>query len=597
MNPKNTWRWLLVAAVLFAFIFFVERHLRKPAIGPIKLLPRLNSAAVTSVQIRPKGQPEIRVERTNGFWQMTQPLRYPAQAAAVEGLLSTLERLVPATSITRGELKGRPRADEEYGFAEPQASILIEQGADHIQLLIGIRTAPGDQVFLQVVGLEAFYVVDAELLKFIPSTVNDWRENTLISLKDLVFDRLAVTNGAKIFELRRDATNGPWRMILPFPARAASVRIEDALEKLQDLRIHQFVNDDPKADLESIGLQPPELEVAFSQGTNAVALLQFGKSCTNAPNLVYARRLGLNTIVTVATNLLAAWRAPINDFRDPHLVALADPVEAIDVRGQDIFSVQRQPNNTWRVLPQNFQADSVLVKELLSALSAMEVQFVKDVVTEPDLPAYGLASPTRLYVLTSAPPDPAASATNRVIAELYFGANQDDKVFARRSDESFVYAVKLGDLERLPSASWQLRERQIWTLSENDIDRVTIRQQSKVRQIIRNAQYKWSLAPGSQGVIDNFPVEETVRGLCHLAAAVWVAHGAQNRAKYGFADNGHQITLELKSGDKVTVEFGGEAPSTFRYAAVALEGEPWIFEFPPLLYRDLLLYLSVPADP
>jgi hypothetical protein len=607
MNPRSTWRWLVVAAGLFAFIFFYQRHARQPGVGPVRVLPNLNAAAVTSVQVRPAAHLEIRADRTNGAWQLNlrpslegaaEPLVYPAQAVSIDKLLTELEQLTPATYLTARELRDRPKADEEYGFATPQATISIEQPGYAARLRVGAKTAPGDQVFLQVVGVEGVYVVDADFLKYIPRTADDWRDTALLDLRGLAFDRLAVTNGAKVFELRRAATSKLWRMVYPLPARANNAKTEESLQMLQSARVRQFVPDDPRADLETFGLQPPELEVALGQGTNTVARLQFGKSLTNDTRLVYARRVGLNAIVAVPKDLLAPWFASVNDFRDPFLVTLTAPVAVIDVRGQDRFSVQQQTNGAWRVLPQDLPADAGLVQDLLSALSALQiVEFTKDVVIAPDLPAYGLASPARQYVLKSATNNAPGGPTNVIVAELDFGTNQANKTFVRRADESFVYAVKLADFQRLPAASWQMRERRIWNLSTNDVARATIRQQGRVRQIVRNGPHDWSLAPGSQGVINVLAVEETVSGLCQLTAAAWVARGDPDRARYGFTDGDYQATLELKNGDKASVEFGNEAPSGLPYAAVTLEGEPWVFECPVWLYVYAQRYLSAPPNP
>jgi hypothetical protein len=325
-------------------------------------------------------------------------------------------------------------------------------------------------------------------------------------------------------------------------------------------------------------------------------LLQFGKSPTNDIRLVYALRLDRNAIVTVASDLLAPGRGPRDDFRDPHLVALTNNLQTIDIRADDNFSLQRQTNDTWRVLPQGFPADVVLVKDFLSRLSELQVGLSKDNVTEPGLAAYGLASPRREYVLKSAAATAAGGGTNLVIVDVSFGTNREDIVFVRRADERSVYTVKLADFERLPAMSWQLRERRIWTFSENDIARVTIRQQGKERQLIRKDRYQWSLAPHSEGIIDDLQIEETVRGLVEMTAVAWVARGDQNRPRYGFAEQGLHITLELKNGGSITVEFGGPSPSTFPYAAVTLDGNFWIFELPPKLCRDVLLYLTLPPN-
>src|SRR5882762_5326734 len=74
MTSRANWFWISTAAALFAFIFFYERHAHKPPAGPVRLLANFKSAAVTSVQVRPEGQLEIRAERTNGTWMLTQPL-------------------------------------------------------------------------------------------------------------------------------------------------------------------------------------------------------------------------------------------------------------------------------------------------------------------------------------------------------------------------------------------------------------------------------------------------------------------------------------------------------------------------------------------
>jgi len=599
LNPKSTLKWAIFAVALFAFIFFYQRRVHNAPATPVRVLSNFKAAAVTRVKIQPLGGAQLVAERTNGGWRLTEPLSYPAQTVSIETLLSSLEGLVPLSTITPRELKEHPQADMEYGFTSPQTIILFEQGDAPGAVIVGAKTAPGDQVFVRVGGMDGVCLVDAELLKLVPRSANDWRDTTLINLNGLAFDRISVTNGPKIFELRRDTTNRLWRMVVPNPARADNARIKDSLQKLHALRILDFVTDDPKADLEALGLRPAELDVALSQGTNLTALLQFGKSPTNDPTRVYARRAGQDAIVTVSNDLLAPWRAKVNDFRDVHLVELAERVSAIEVRAGDNFSLMLQASNTWRIVPQNLPGDAALINEMLSRLSNLEIiEFVKDVVTEPDLAGYGLAAPARQYILRNTTnSSPTAAGTNLPIVDLQFGTNREDKVYARRTDEnSVVYAVKRADVEVLPSMSWQLRDRQVWNFSENDVARVTIRQQGKTRQIIRNSQYNWSLAPGSQGIINGLPEEETVRGLCRMAAAVWTARGEKDRSKYGFTDNGHQITIELKSGEKVGVEFGGTAPSGFPYAAIAQNGEQWVFEFPLALYYHVQSYLSIPAN-
>src|SRR6185436_6825034 len=103
------------------------------------------------------------------------------------------------------------------------------------------------------------------------------------------------------------------------PARANSVRIEESLEEVQRARITRFLPDEPKPDLEALGLQPPEWQLAFGKDTNMVALLRFGKSPTNDSHQSYVRLADQQTIVTISNDSVALWRGAVNDFRDPHL--------------------------------------------------------------------------------------------------------------------------------------------------------------------------------------------------------------------------------------------------------------------------------------
>ena len=138
-----------------------------------------------------------------------------------------------------------------------------------------------------------------------------------------------LTNGAKVIELRRDTTNHLWRMIRPFPARADTDRITDALQRLQAARVTQFVTDNPKVDLSAFGLQPADLDLWLGHGTNFISALHVGKSPTNDSTQVFAKRERWNAIVTTAREPLSPWRGSVNDFRDSHLLELTAPVAVL----------------------------------------------------------------------------------------------------------------------------------------------------------------------------------------------------------------------------------------------------------------------------
>ena len=591
MNSKNTWIWLMVAAALFAFIFAFDHFLRPAGTEASVILPDLQPSAVTSVHVIPANALEIQADHTNGTWLLTKPVVYPAQPAAVEALLTALQKLTPAIRISASELRDQNSTEADYGFEPPRISLVIEADGRRWHLQVGNKTPPGDQVFLRVVGTDGAFVADADWLKHLPRSFNDWRDTALVDFHGDAPDWIVLTNSTKVIELHRNATNHLWQMTRPLVARADSGRIAEALQRLQTAQVSQFVTDNPKADLTSFDLQPADLDLWIGGETNFVTALHVGKNPTNDASLVYARREGWNAVVTTAQDPLAPWFGPVNDFRDPYLLELSVPVAEIEVRGDTSFTLQRQGTNGWRMVGEKFPVDAGRVQQFIKMLASLRVaEFVKDVVTTPDWPAYGLATPTRQIALFS-----AAGDTNAVIAQLLFGTTQTNEVYVRRADEDFVDAISLEDFKQLPEAGWEFRDRQIWNFTEADVAQITVRQDGKTRQIIHNGPNQWSLAPGSQGIIVPAAIEETAHRFGELTAAAWLARNVTDPQKFGLKPENLAITFELKNGVKHTVAFGLSGSQT-ALAAVTLDGERWVLVFPPVPYQFVLSYLSIPAN-
>ncbi len=596
MNPKNTLLLLALAGGLFAFIFFFERNQKAPAPVVLKVLPGLRPSAIHSIRVlqsHSKAE-EIRVERTDdGRWRMTKPLVYPAETVAVNRLLLELMQLKPQLHLSSGDLRGR-HIDQEYGFDSPSFRIIFDD--DRPILNLGRMTAPGDQIYAQVLGLEGADGVDlvaGKLLTYVPREANDWRDSQFVDLKGLNFDRLSVAGPAGKFELQREATNRLWRISKPDVARADNLKIAGLLTNLQMLGIAHFQTDAPNADLEPFGLKPPVLELAFGLGTNRLFSLQFGKSPTNDPTLIFAKREGEPAVVLVPIDKLAGWNDGAKVFRDHRLARFeaAEP-DLIECRGATnslVFKVRRLTNDSWQVTaPFDCPADTNTMKAFLRNLAGLEVvpndgnAAVQDVVAESALPDFGLAPPARQYFVKRTPD---AVATNAVIAEIDFGAEKDGRVYARRGDlpeERSVYAVSLTNFNALPASAIQLRERRIWNFTGDQVTGITLRIDGKATEMAHKGAKLWSIPEGAQGIIPNDSqfIEIGTGELGELEAENWVVRGGDT-GQFGFTDRSLQFIVKLKGRElqPLTLEFGGNSPRGLRYGKTKLpDGEVWVFE-------------------
>jgi hypothetical protein len=456
---------------------------------------------------------------------------------------------------------------------------------------VGRRTAPGDQVFLRVVGVDGAFVTDAGWLKYLPQTATDWRETSLVNA-ETVYDSIVLTNGAKEIALHLDATNHLWRMTRPLQVRADSDRVNRALQQLRSAKVESFVTDDPHADLSAYGLQPADLDLWLGHGGTMTEGLHAGRGLTNNPGLVYAKREGWDGVITTAKDSLAAWHGAVNEFRDPHLIDMTAPVEEIDV---SVLAVTNQytlqhAGTSWHVAGTTYPVDTENVQNFIKTLAGMTALEYEDVVTAPDLQNYGLTHPYLQITLR-----PVAGDTNQTLAQLWFSPPGTNGVYVHRSDEDFIYRVDAANLNRIPESGWEFRNRRIWSFPEELITQITVRQDGRTREILHNARNDWSLAPGSPGQVYGPTIEEAAHELGTLSATAWVGHKITAPEIFGVTDKSLRIEVVLKSGQKFDLAVGGMIQDQ-QLALVTIDGDQWGFTLPSNVDQLLLSYLTIPAN-
>ena len=595
MNSKSTHYLTILALAVFAYIFFFERHTldtRKRAERQTKLFPEFDAGKVSSVEIiRSNSVGVIRVERTNDQWQLTRPVVYPAQSTAIDNWLNLFNTLNRRTYISAEELQTQPGGLAAFGLEDSQATVTVLQGQKKLRLRLGARTPIGEKLYVQQVGSDGVFVTDAALLDHLPQSALDWRDPTFLKLAGLKFDRLTVHADGREFTVERDPAAKLWRLTTPRSARADNSLLQELLQQMQNVRVGQFVSDTPGSDLEPYGLQTPEASMALGRGANTLLTVEFGKSPTNNPAQVYARRSTYPMVVTIPRQWLDVLRSPYTDFLDKRLIEFAPgEVDRIEGRASETFVLEKQPRGTWRIVePFSAPADPALVQGFMSRLNSLQIlDTVKEVVTDvdPDLAKYGLSPPTRQYILKTAGPAPA---TNLPLARIDFGTtNQINRIYVRRSDENSVYTTRLDESLLLAQAAFELRDRRIWNFTTNQVAGVTISFDGKTFQLQRGASGKWGFAEGSQGIVNTFAIEEAMVRFGQLWSKAWIAQGDVNAARYGFTNPPHKLAIDLIKDAKtqtVTVEFGSQSTSGGPYALVELNSGRTVFECPFDIYN------------
>ncbi len=592
MTARKTWTLFFAAAMLAAFIVFVERPVRleKLKVPVTQLLPGFKASEVESVEVLFPGQIPIQAERTAGGWKLIRPVPHVADSLRVEALLSALQQLRFDSHIRPEELLARPKAMEEYGIRNPRLTLTLQSsGNRQVQLLFGTNTIAGDQIYLGQTGGNGIHLVTADLLRFIPPTEVIWRGRDILPAEVFSQNSLRVRAAQRGFDLNRPGTNSLWRIVWPLDSRADNRRVDAGLEQLRTNLVSGFVADGVK-DFEPFGLQTPSLEIFFGQGTNFTRGLQIGSGPTNLPLMAFARRLGESSVFLVPKAAVDPWRISQAELRNPRLVDLpATNITKITVQGDEAFTVERKGTNVWAVTaPKYFAADTLLLDVLLYVVTEAPTIEEKALVT--DWKPYGLDKPLAEYRFEA-----PHGGTNEAVA-FQVGAGEGGRLFVRRTDEVSVSELLPEVFIRLPRQSWQIGDRRIWNFDSTNVTSVTIQQLGRKKALVRNADGEWIFAPGSQGVVNPFGVEEALTRLGSLQAIYWTARG-DVADSYGFKKVDFKLTLGLvKDGKPETleIEFGGQSRQLHPYAATKIDGERTVFEFPADVYVNAVReYLTI----
>jgi len=595
MLRKDT-LWLIGAAIFaVGYLSIFEFDQQEPSETLPALVEPFDPTTVRDIQITYNGTNIIHASHLTGRWMMEKPIHYPAMREGPQTLLTTLSKLKPFS------YRDIPLDIEDFGFKPPRVLIVLKEAAGKkTELQLGDFTPLEDKIYARSPGKTGVFTVDRKFLDVLPFTENFWRDRSLFHLDKsrLEIDQIRVRSGPRNMTLQK-TTNTTWQVSLPAPQkRGDNTRINQILVKLWNWNVVDFVTDDPDADLQRFGLQPPEAELVLSRGTNRLAAVQFGHSPTNQPSLVYARCLDHTNVVIIPKPWLEELRSPVWNFCDHHLVDSFDPginsLARIEVRSGEPFTLQQSTNGLWSITqPVLMPADEKLVMRLLQQLRSLKaIEMEREVVG--DFSVFGLDKPSGQYTLRQ------RDGTNAVMAQISFGSPAGDtteRIFARRHDEDTVYVVSAADRQNLPSYSYQLRARKFWQFNTKEVTKISLNRGEETMELIRNTKSQWVSPKGLLPPEKNENISTALKALGHLEIATWTAQGADKLATYDILQRKKTITLELqRNGEKFTrkIQFGKQAPSLnfYAYATDPLDQEPVVFEFPLNTYNacEIILF-------
>ncbi len=458
MNPRTTAILALVAAALGAFVWFYQvrggERRAEAAENAKRLFPELEADAVTAMEFVSSGGQEVRLERREGVWFLTEPLEFPADENTVSGMASALSQIASEGTIEE------PQAAEVYGLGEGAVGVRFETAEGAHTLRLGGKTPVDYNTYAGVDDDPTVYTVPSYRAGSFERPLLDLRERRVLRFDREAAERIdARWPGGRVVLEKRDES---WHLTSPLETDADAQTVDDLLANLTFLRADGFV-DDPDPGDES-GFEEPAFELsvwtrAGEDAELAESRLVIGAAMPGAVRRVRGAEASLYQVASERINdferRVAAYRfRTLGDFPAADAVSVEIEFPAMPDAARIVATLGE---GGWVSEPEVLAPGKLarMVTEL-SRLRADDIE--ADSMGERELAALGLAPPrVRLQAFAEAPE--AGGEAERLAAVELGNFDTTRGILARVPDSPIVYRLDFALAEHLPVGPDALRNR------------------------------------------------------------------------------------------------------------------------------------------
>ena len=395
--------------------------------------------------------------------------------------------------------------------------------------------------------------------------------------------------------------NVRWRMLQPLQLRADGAEVKDILSQFEFLRKVGTIKESETANfsLGNYGLDKPQIivnlwmkESAILEGTEVTTgaeskyTINIGDRLAAGQNTVYINIEGSNDVIVVAAKLLEKIDKGIIDLRNKWAFEYdIDAVERIRIQSgsKEPIVCFRADQHWWVTQPVSDRGDTARIRDILSELKNLKIakaDYVSD--KEEDIARHGLDEP-RLTI--------SIGSTEGDAQSLLLGHGLDDKIYAKRDDESsifFVHDIVLSDLDLEGN---DLRDKQLLrfdSIGTYGIEKVELEYPDTTLTMIKTEQYDWMITSPTEILADRDTIRKFVEKIKDLQIQLYEDDSGKNFDKYGLGDSSIGVSVFRKIGEGETVKFMiGDSDPDGGLCYVRKDGEDAVYSVPTDEFYDV----------
>jgi hypothetical protein len=589
MKWKTTLVLFVIAAAVFAYLFFVERNRpgTEEAARQAGNVVNFSHDKITGLVIQ-NGDDRIDLRRRDDKWRLEIPIKDQADSSVVNNLLMDIENWQKDAAISAKEMETDKNKLADYGLANPKLRLKLIGPDAPPEIFFGKDAALEGKMYVRFENSKETFLASQSVKKAIDKKPEEFRDRKLTDLIMAQVVRVVLKTPAGEMELQKNGDH--WDIVKPLHTRADDQKVSDLIAQVTTARIQQFVTDD-RGDLHPYGLAEPRGSLTlFAQDDKQGQTLQIGGVPEKEKDQVYVRFSPRGFVYTLPKKIEETLNSKPNDVRDRHLVRIDTKILdrlTIDTPGKGKTVLARKDENWTIASRNNAPANSAEVRRLIDTLQNEQVtKFVEDVAS--NLPKYGLDKPQLIVTFSSFASENTAEtkAGEQPFASVAFGKVEGDSVYARVGDEPFVVAVRRNLLDQIFTDPLQWQDLSIFNFKPEQIHRLGVTT-DKMLALVRGQNNQWTWTTGA-GAINQTNLQSLLNTLSTLRAVRWIG---TTSAAHAFDKPQLVVTFTTSPDDKAThkLVIGAGTPDGMTFAKVDEHEGTFVINKPDLSALRLLL--------
>lgn len=306
MTYRSTLIYLLAVILFLGFYLFETRREEKQKQDQeaIKALLSLQPENLTRIALRKEKQDIVLEKRDGGEWEITTPLRAPADPFALARIANILGALKYLRIISKD-----PRDLSEFGLEPPDFVISYRAGNKEGSLAFGDKSPVEEGFYARRDSDRTVYLVWGPDKADLNKTLFELRDKGLFTLQSNRVKRLVIERPDRTWILKR--SENTWFLHGREDLALDQEKVEDILRITLVAEALSFVEEEAR-DLEPYGLDPPRASLVVSDNEKSEEILYGAPPEDRA---VYAVIRGKPQILTVPKRLVEDLPETLEDLK------------------------------------------------------------------------------------------------------------------------------------------------------------------------------------------------------------------------------------------------------------------------------------------